>query len=76
MLKNLCALSLALTVFCGIATAGPSDPSSFDATPYKPQKALYDFNFAKPMDAKTAFGYVKNHLQALRQYGDANIRTS
>lgn len=71
MLKTLCALSLALTVFCGSAIGGPSDPSTFDATPYKPQKALYDFNFAKPMDARTAFGYVKNHLQALKEYGDA-----
>ncbi len=49
--------------------AGPNDPSKFDATPYKAQKALYDFNFANPTDAKQAFGYVKNHLQAIKEYG-------
>ena len=51
------------------AVAGPNDPSTFDATPYKSQKALYDFNFAKPDDALPAFGYVKNHLAAIGQYG-------
>ena len=51
------------------ALAGPADPSTFDATPYKSQKALYDFNFAKPLDALPAFGYVKNHLEAIRKYG-------
>lgn len=52
------------------AAAGPDSPSKFDATPYKAQKALYDFNFAKPGDAGFAFNYVKNHIQALKQYGD------
>jgi uncharacterized protein len=52
------------------AFAGPADPSTFDATPYKAQKALYDFNFAKPNDAKNAFAYVKNHLKAIAEYGD------
>ena len=70
-MKSLHALPLALALACGAAVAGPNDPSAFEATPYKPQKALYDFNFAKPMDAKPAFGYIKNHLQALKQYGDA-----
>ncbi len=51
------------------AVAGPTDPSTFDATPYKSQKALYDFNFAKPLDALPAFGYVKNHLEAIKKYG-------
>jgi intracellular sulfur oxidation DsrE/DsrF family protein len=54
------------------ALAGPNDPSKFDATPYKAQKALYDFNFANPTDAGPAFGYVKNHLQAIKQYGQPN----
>jgi len=53
------------------ATAGPEDPSRFDPTPYKAQKAMYDFNFAKPGDAGPAFGYVLNHLKAIKQYGDA-----
>lgn len=52
------------------ALAGPADASRFDATPYKAQKALYDFNFAKPNDALGAFGYVKNHLRAIEEYGD------
>lgn len=62
-------------LFASAAFAGPADPSRFDATPYKAQKALYDFNFAKPNDAMGAFGYVKNHLQAIKEYGDpANSR--
>lgn len=52
------------------ALAGPADPSKFDPTPYKAQKALYDFNFARPGDAGPAFGYVKNHLAAIKEYGD------
>ena len=52
------------------ALAGPADPSRFEATPYKAQKALYDFNFAKPNDALGAFAYVKNHLLAIEDYGD------
>ena len=52
------------------AVAGPDDPSRFDPTPYKAQKAMYDFNFAKPTDTVPAFGYVLNHLQAIKQYGD------
>ena len=51
------------------ALAGPNDPSRFDGTPHKAQKALYDFNFAKPNDAIPAFGYVTNHLQAIKEYG-------
>ncbi len=51
------------------AIAGPTDPSKFDGTPYKAQKALYDFNFAKPNDAMPAFGYIKNHLKAIKEYG-------
>jgi intracellular sulfur oxidation DsrE/DsrF family protein len=52
------------------ALAGPSDPSRIDATPYEAQKALYDFNFAKPNDAKPAFAYIRNHLKAIREHGD------
>jgi intracellular sulfur oxidation DsrE/DsrF family protein len=58
-----CAIPLA-------ALGGPEDPSKFDPTPYKPQKALYDFNFAKPEHGRVAFGYVKNHLKAIKEYGD------
>lgn len=52
------------------ALPGPDDPSKFDPTPYKPQKALYDFNFAKPGDGRVAFGCVKNHLEAIRKFGE------
>lgn len=62
------AVVLACTV--SSAAAGPEDPSKFDGTPYKTQKALYDFNFARPGDAQVAFGYVRNHLEAIKQYGD------
>lgn len=64
-------LLVASLALAAAAHAGPTDPSKFDGTPYKPQKALYDFNFAKPDDARNAFGYVRNHLQAIKQYGDA-----
>lgn len=69
-MKSLAILAFVLAASTA-AVAGPADPSKFDATPYKPQKALYDFNFAKPLDGKAAFGYVKNHLKALQEYGDA-----
>ena len=70
-MRHIYALFLFLATLCTAAVAGPNDPSKFDPTPYKAQKALYDFNFAKPLDAMGAFGYVKNHLAALKQYGDA-----
>ena len=63
-------LASLLLAACSLSHAGPTDASKFDATPYAPQKALYDFNFAKPMEGKAAFGYVKNHLAALKKYGD------
>ncbi|RYF16885.1 MAG: hypothetical protein EOO30_09230 [Comamonadaceae bacterium] len=69
-MKSLAILAFVLAA-SSAAVAGPADPSKFDSTPYKPQKALYDFNFAKPLDGKAAFGYVKNHLKALQEYGDA-----
>jgi uncharacterized protein len=70
-MKTTRALLLSLATFFALpALAGPNDPSKFDATPYKAQKAMYDFNFGKPMDAMPAFGYIKNHLAAIKQYGD------
>lgn len=65
-----CALLALATLAAAPAIAGPEDPSKFDATPYKPQKALYDFNFSKPLEGKAAFGYVRNHLKALKEHGD------
>jgi intracellular sulfur oxidation DsrE/DsrF family protein len=67
--RALAPLAAAL-LFSGAALAGPNDPSKFDGTRYLPQKALYDFNFSKPLEGKAAFGYVKNHLRAIKEYGD------
>jgi len=69
-MKRTPSFAAATLMVCGAAVAGPTDASKFDGTPYKPQKALYDFNFAKPTDAKVAFAYVKNHLKAIKEYGD------
>ena len=66
-------LSIATAIFwlgCTAAWAGPDDPSKFDGTPYVAQKAMYDFNFAKPGDARVAFAYIKNHLKAIKEFGD------
>lgn len=64
------ALGFALAFAASAATEGRDGPCRFDGTPYEPQKAPYDFNFAKPGDATAAFGCIKNHLQAIKQYGD------
>ncbi len=69
MRRNFLAFAALLPLLVHQAMAGPNDPSKFDTTPYKAQKALYDFNFAKPTDAKSAFGYIKNHLKAIQEYG-------
>ena len=70
-MKNLCSTVLvSACLWSTQAIAGPDDPSKFDPTPYKAQKAMYDFNFEKPTDTGPAFGYVLNHLQAIKQYGD------
>ena len=61
---------LAVALMGTAAWAGPQDSSAFDGTRYAPQKALYDFNFAKPLEGKAAFGYIKNHLRAIKEYGD------
>jgi len=68
MLRTLTAALLCSTALA--ATAGPEDPSKFDKTPYAPQKALYDFNFGNPEQGRVAFGYVRNHLKAIKEYGD------
>jgi len=65
-----CALLALATLAAAPAIAGPADASKFDATPYQPQKAMYDFNFAKPLEGKAALGYVRNHMKALKEYGD------
>ncbi len=52
------------------AVAGPDDPSTFDGRKYGAQKAVYDFNFENPEDMRGAFGTVRNHLKAIREFGD------
>lgn len=73
-MKHIAVLALALGFTFGLAPgaadAGPADPSKFDASRYKAQKSVYDFNFAKPTDAKVAFAYIRNHLKAIEEYGD------
>ncbi len=70
--QTLQAAVLAAACVCSAAVfAGPDDPSKFDPTPYEAQKAMYDFNFAKPNDVVPAFGYVLNHLKAIQEFGDA-----
>ncbi|WP_459948589.1 DsrE family protein [Denitratisoma sp. agr-D3] len=54
----------------GTALAGPDDPSKFDGTPLGPQKAVYQFNFENPEDLLQGLGYINNHLQGLKDYGD------
>ena len=53
------------------AIAGADDPSAFDGRKYGAQKAVYDFNFENPEDLRGAFGTVRNHLKAIREFGDA-----
>lgn len=72
MMKALQATLLAsASLLSAAAHAGPDDASKFDPTPYAAQKSMYDFNFAKPNDVIPAFGYVLNHLEAIKQFGDA-----
>ena len=64
-------VAVAVLFASGYAVAGPDDPSKFDTTGYTAQKAVYDFNFEKPVDLRGAFGTVRNHLKAIREFGDA-----
>lgn len=54
----------------GSAVAGPDDPSRFDGAKYAAQKAVYDFNFERPADIRGGFGTIRNHLKAIREFGD------
>lgn len=71
-------MKLALSIMTAVtllgpayAIAGPDDPSAFDGRKYGAQKAVYDFNFESPEDLRGAFGTVRNHLKAIREFGDA-----
>jgi intracellular sulfur oxidation DsrE/DsrF family protein len=70
---NVIAIVVAVVsmVAASAATAGPADPSRFEPTRYQAQKAVYDFNFENVEDIVGAFGYVRNHLRALKEFGNA-----
>ena len=70
-MKPLCnTLGAIALLAAGYAAAGPDDPSSFDGGKYAAQKSVYDFNFETPEDLKGALGTVRNHLKAIREFGD------
>ncbi|OIQ65276.1 DsrE/DsrF-like family protein [mine drainage metagenome] len=50
--------------------AGPQDASAFDPSGLGAQNAVYQFNYEKPQDLLLGLGYLKNHLQALKEFGD------
>ncbi|MBI4742595.1 MAG: DsrE family protein [Betaproteobacteria bacterium] len=64
-------LICALLFIAGAALAGPNDASRFDESPLGAQKAVYHFVFEKPEDLLQALGYLNNHLNALKEFGDA-----
>ncbi|WP_019170025.1 DsrE family protein [Pseudaminobacter salicylatoxidans] len=53
-----------------LAHAGPDDPSKFEAVQYGAQKFVYDFNFATPQEGLGALGFIRNHIKALKEFGD------
>ncbi len=63
-------LLLGALLCAGVAWAGPDDPSKFDGTPHGAQKAVYQFNLEKPEDLYQALGYLNNHLNSLKEFGD------
>ena len=64
------AIFLSLSLVAGVALAGPDDPSKFDPTALGAQKAVYQFNLERPEDLNQALGYINNHLNSLKEYGD------
>ena len=60
-----------LLLLCtSLAWAGPEDPSSFDGSPLGVHKAVYQFNLERPEDLYQALGYLNNHLNGLKEFGD------
>ena len=59
-----------LLLVAGVALAAPDDPSKFDGSPLGVQKAVYQFNYEKPEDIYQGLGYLTNHLQGLKEFGD------
>lgn len=59
-----------LLLIAQFAWAGPDDPSKFDGSPLGAQKAVYQFNLERPEDLYQALGYINNHLNGLKEFGD------
>lgn len=59
-----------LLLCSSLAMAGPEDASKFDASPLGAQQAVYQFNYEKPEDMYQGLGYLNNHLQGLKEFGD------
>jgi uncharacterized protein len=69
-LINLTYLLCGLLGIAGAVLAGPNDVSKFDDSPLGAQKAVYQFNFEKPEDLMQGLGYLSNHLNGLKEFGD------
>ena len=67
MYRLICAV---LFLFCSLAFAGPEDVSTLDASPLGAQHAVYEFNYEKPEDLYQGLGYLANHLNALKSFGN------
>lgn len=63
-------LLFCMLLIAGSALAGPDDPSKFDGSPLGAQQAVYQFNYEKPEDMYQGLGYLANHLQGLKEFGD------
>lgn len=63
-------LMLVLALCSKLAWAGPEDPSRFDDSPLGAQKAVYQFNLERPEDLNQALGYINNHLNGLKEFGE------
>lgn len=67
------AKALAILASFGLAgplLAGPEDKSAFHPVQYEAQNAVYDWNYPTPETGLRALGFVRNHIKALKEYGD------
>ena len=69
MTRHLAAGAAAI-LMAGAAMAGPDDPSVFDPVRYEAQDVLYDWNYATPEEGIRALGFVRNHIAAMKEFGD------
>lgn len=60
-----------ISLICyALVWAGPDDPSTFDGSALGAQKVVYQFNLERPEDMYQALGYINNHLNGLKEFGD------